>query len=150
MFERLADEWLGEGNTEALPGFRDYLMKEVRSPFPGRDSLLPAFCFAGLRVRRTCTLLATPREVTRAYSRLPALLPWPQFGGEVLLRGLAGAPLELRDAGALGLLGELAAALQLVHAKCGQAYLDYLCGWVHGRRGQLLLAWTVQEAAIGS
>ncbi|KAL4444906.1 hypothetical protein ABPG77_003956 [Micractinium sp. CCAP 211/92] len=85
--ERLVGEWCGADGSEALPGFREFAMK--------------------------------------------------QFGGEVLLEGLAaqGSSVDIRDAAAISLLTEIAQSLQLVHARCGEPYLAHLCGSLLPRLG---------------
>ncbi|PSC72015.1 exportin-T isoform X1 [Micractinium conductrix] len=75
--ERLVGEWCGADGSEALPGFREFAMK--------------------------------------------------QFGGEVLLEALVAGGVDIRDAAAISLLTEVAQSLQLVHQRCGEAYLSYLC-----------------------
>jgi hypothetical protein len=61
----------------------------------------------------------------------------------VLLEGLVGGggP-DIRDAAAISLLTEVAQGLQLVHQRCGEPYLAYLCQQLLPRMG-----WPPEAAA---
>jgi len=60
-----------------------------------------------------------------------------QFGGEVLLEALVASTssVDIRDAAAISLLTEVAQSLQLVHQRCGEQYLGYLCTVLLPRMG---------------
>lgn len=45
----------------------------------------------------------------------------------MLLEALVASSIDIRDAAAISLLTEVAQSLQLVHSRCGEAYLAYLC-----------------------
>ncbi|KAI7842372.1 hypothetical protein COHA_004011 [Chlorella ohadii] len=103
--ERLAAEWCSAEGGEALPGFREFVMK--------------------------------------------------QFGGEVLLEALVASSIDIRDAAAISLLTEVAQSLQLVHSRCGEAYLAYLCtallprmGWPPEAAQQLMAHITGSEVRV--
>ena len=64
--------------------------------------------------------------------RAPACV---QFGGEVLLEALVNSSVDIRDAAAISLLTEVAQSLQLVHSRCGEQYLGYLCSTLLPRMG---------------
>ena len=83
-------------------------------------------------------MAGTPQSLGLACSwRLIAPLPSPglQFGGEVLLEALVASSIDIRDAAAISLLTEVAQCLQLVHSRCGEAYLAYLCTALLPRMG---------------
>ena len=53
----------------------------------------------------------------------------------MLLEALVASSIDIRDAAAISLLTEVAQSLQLVHSRCGEAYLAYLCTALLSRMG---------------
>ncbi len=89
--ERLVGEWCGADGSEALPGFREFAMKQVRLASPARPTPTPipspqasrpstppaqqADCAgraAGMRVRRKACADAHGRALCRSSVRLQA------------------------------------------------------------------------------
>mgnify|MGYP001810271752 CR=1 FL=1 len=137
-------EWCGADGSEALPGFREFAMKQVGGvgqglfrgavpghrfwPHPAARCGLLCFCVlppALLPPRPTPT--CRPHPACARPSTTAPTPHTPQFGGEVLLEALVAGGVDIRDAAAISLLTEVAQSLQLVHQRCGEAYLSYLC-----------------------
>jgi hypothetical protein len=74
----------------------------------------------------------------------------------VLLEGLvSGGGVDIRDAAAISLLTEVAQSLQLVHQRCGEQYLAYLChellprlGWPPEAAQQLVAHISASETRV--
>lgn len=107
-------------------------------------------------VRKTCiqVLGRLAREWLGEQDALPGFRDYviQQLACEVCLESLVSG-VDVRDAAAISLLTEVSLSLKLVHEKCGQPFLAYLCstvlprmGWPPAAQQQLVMHITQSDA----
>lgn len=135
VLERLVMDWCPSSGSELMPGFKSFAVQQL-----GGHTLLGIFGNSA-----TAAAACNGGTAAAAASGRP---PGSPVSATV---GTPGGPLDARDAATVALLGEVAAALKLLHERCGNDFSAHLCSRVLPESGlpgdvQQQLAYQIRES----